>query len=131
MLIATLVMLFLSISPGNDAQTSAPSDHIIEATAHARISQTESTSQTCGNAWLEASSISNDDIQNPIMDLDNAVRACKTLSSWYSESVKYPHLTGGKSAIEVLIERCDSGRIEADICDWIRSNPDVVQSELR
>jgi len=130
MLIATLVMLLLTIIPSSDAEASEPATPVVNESSHSLYSQSGVTGQLCGEAWFEAASISKDDVQNPETDLDNAVRACRTLSSWYSEAVKYPQLLGGRSSIEVLVDRCKKGPVEAYICEWIHTNPDIVESEL-
>ena len=131
MLIVAIVMFIISLSSSGGSVTA---DQIVATPIpdlQRRLVESPIPQITCTAAWNEAASISSDDIQDASEDLNPPVRSCNSLAEWYSESTKHPELLRGKSSIEVLIERCTNEPATAEICEWIRMNPERVESELR
>jgi len=131
MLIVGVIILIMSLNSSGGSAAEGQTTATQTPSFQQRLVESPASKITCTAAWNEAALISSDDIQDPSEDLNPAVRSCNSLAEWYSESVKHTELLNGKSAIEVLIERCTNGPAPAKICEWIRMNPLQVESELR
>lgn len=111
------VLIFLSTVFGGDEPVSANLAGLPDSSNDPYAPTTAPyPADTCESAWFEASSIANDDIQDPAQDLDTAIKTCRNITDWMSQAAKYPQLLLGRDPILVLSNRCLTGPTYAYIC---------------